>query len=182
MARKKRYPTEIVLRVDSLIRKVAEDLRREDDDYAEIGLVNSAIVTGCLSEAREIMRREFDEMVAGYLAARIPIVLPKPSETEETRYLTLPGLNLPVWLAIPREDKGEFGWKFQPDVTPNQLTRVIDHRQKEIDGRITEKQKLAILRDTALEMGCDPNEPIKTVFDGDRSKSPPDRPRPSPLL
>lgn len=165
MARAKRFPSEVVARIDSLIRREAFAQKVKDESYKERGLTNSTIVSACLGEARDIMRRQYDEMVSGYLAIRIPLVLPEPSETEPTRYLTLPGLDLPAWLSVPPEDKGEFGWKFQPDVTPNQLTRLIDHRQKDIDGRIAEKQKLAILRDTAVELGCDPDDPISKVFD-----------------
>lgn len=181
MARARRYPTETIAQIDSLIRRVAFSEKKKDKSYDECGLTNAAIVSACLGEAREIMRHQYNEMVAGYLAARIPLVLPEHSETEPTRYLTLPGLDLPAWLSIPSEGKGETGWKFQPDVTPNQLTRVIEHRAKDIEGRIVEKQKLEILRDTALDRGCDRNDPIRTVFgespDGD---TPDDRPTPYP--
>jgi hypothetical protein len=164
---KKRFPEDVVARVDSLIRRVAEARKKTDPDYAERGLPNGLLVQACLEDAKDIMRRQYDEMVSGYLAVRIPLVLPAPSPTERTSFATIPGLDLPVWLSVPSADQHGSGWKYQPDLTPNEITRVIKHREQDIEGRVVEKNKLVLLRDTALEQGCEPDDPIRTVFDGD---------------
>lgn len=178
---KTRFSEEVVARVDSLIRRVAEARKKTEPEYAERGLPNGLLVQACLDDAKNIMRRQYDEMVSGYLAVRIPIVLPAPSPTERTSFATLPGLDLPVWLSVPSADKHGSGWKYQPDLTPNDLTRVIKHREQDIEGRVVEKNKLVLLRDTALEQGCAPDDPIGTVFDADEpDDGPRDEPRPTP--
>lgn len=178
---RKRFSDDTVIKIDSLIRRIAEKNRKEDPEYHHRGLTNPQLVQACLDEAKDILRRDTDELVSGYLAARIPIVLPAPSPSERTRFLTLPGLDLPIWLPVPHEEKGGAGWKYQPDLTPNELTKIIAHRELDIEGRIVEKNKLVLLRATALDKECGPDDPISTVFGKDPDAPQPDEgPRPSP--
>jgi hypothetical protein len=156
------------MRIDSLLRKVAIKLSSTSPDYIKRGLHNREIVQSAIAEAEEILRLEYRGVVSAYLMARIPVVLPSPDDDEDepTAFISLlPGLDLPVWMAIPAEDaRGPAGWKQQPDLTPNQLQRVINHQSADIEGRIIAKNKLVILRETALDRGCDPDKPISSVL------------------
>lgn len=185
---KRRFSDSLTVQIDALIRRVAFEKRRarEPDarqQYAERGLQNNEIVTAAQREAEVILRGHHSAMVANYLSTRIPLVLPSQGKDERREFIALlPGLNLPSWFAVPQdeESKGPFGWKFQSDVTPNQLDRIIDHSQKDIDGRLVAKNKLVLLRETALELGCDPDDPVSSVLDGepDDPPSPDEHPHP----
>jgi hypothetical protein len=155
-----------------LIRAGADRLAKEGgEDYKYNGLQNAAIVTAILSEAAVYCQPEYDAAIASLLSHMVPLVLgggAREDDAELTQHL-IPGLEIPEWLAVPPDENeaGRDGWKRSPDVSPNELTRIIDARDKDILGRMVEKQKLVLTRDTALELGCGPNDPISTVFGDD---------------
>jgi len=178
---RKRFPQITTLRLDTLIERKAVELRGDgtSEEYRESGITNAQIVQAAIPEAREILADSFDEMVADRLSTRVPQVLGKKKDDPvgHTLFAALGLPDLPVWIAIPvsREDGGHGPdyWKqlLDGDPTPSELDRVIDGRNKEIAGRITENEKLRILRDTAKARGCVPDRPISTVF-----RLPPPRP------
>lgn len=104
--------------VDSLLRRHAFLLRRSPD-YSERGLQNSDIVQAAHAEAKELLARSVDELVTQTLMQRVSQVLGVPSPDQPVAAFILPGLDLPVWFAIPAEDGiGSPEWKYGPDVTP----------------------------------------------------------------
>lgn len=186
MSRPARFSDIVESQLASLIRKHAfleREKRRKDDGYAERGLQNNEIATAALNEASDILRVHVKAMVADVLSRRIPYVLGGPaSETDDQIRTGLQlGLKLPGWFAVPAEDGkgGTSGWLYQPDATPNQIDRVIDHYHEVIAGHQVTRQRFVLLRDTALARGCDRDAPISTVFD-DRRSSPAAEDRPIP--
>jgi len=176
-------------RLFRLIRASAEKLAKaRGETYDHHGLPNALIVNAVLDEAVGYCEAEFRSVIAALLAQLVPTVLGRNKGDDEPAFAPqtiLPGLYIPRWLAVPpdeNDEQGQDGWKLSRDVTPNELTRIIEAREQDILGRIVEKGKLVLARDTALDLGCDPNEPISTVIDDDEGPSPPsdvDGPRPS---
>jgi hypothetical protein len=168
----------------ALIRRTADELRKTYPDYRDAGLSNALIVQAALAEAERLCAPEYSNAIAALLARMIPSVLPENAEDDRRpAQLMIPGIELDPWFAIFHEEKdGPAGWKLSRDCTPNDIRRMLDHRQADIDGRIAERHKLVIWHQTALDLGCDPNKPVSTVFfpdeDDDRPDPPEDRPRP----
>jgi hypothetical protein len=185
---KKRFPQITTLKLDTLIERKAVELRGDgsSEEYRESGITNAQIVQAAIPEARKILAGSFDEMVADRLSSRVGQVLGKKQD-DPVGHTLFAGLGLPalpVWVAIPppKGDGGPDYWKqlLDGDPTPSELDRVIDGHDKDIEGRITENEKLRILRDTAKARGCVPDRPISTVFRlGGPPRSPAlDNPRP----
>jgi hypothetical protein len=138
---------------------------RGDLDYAAIGLPNAVIVEAALDAAVALCRFEVRNTVAELLSRMVPSVLGDGLEMRALVQPMIPGLQMPSWYAVvPIDKKGPSGWKKDRDTTPNELSRIIDHRQADIDGRVVEKNKFVLLRATALELGCGEDEPLSKVF------------------
>jgi len=160
---------ELVDRLVRLIRAGADRLAdNADENYKYRGIQNAGIVNAVQAEAEALCQPEYAATIATLLSTMVPLVLGGKAQDDiaVVAQEIIPGLDIPEWLAVPREedDQGRDGWKRALDVTPNELTRIIATREKDIEGRMVEKNKLVLTRDTALEVGCDPNEPISTVF------------------
>lgn len=168
---------DLIDRLHALIEHTAERLRRSDE-YRRLGkgLRNEVIVQEALGEAKTMCQRELDGTISTLLAGMVPQVL-GASKTEQAIQPLLPGLNLPAWFPVP-EPFG-FGWRRDKDCSPNNLTTIIEKRNSAAIGYQAETTKYVLLRDTALDRGCDPERPISTVFDDHPNRSPqqPQRPR-----
>lgn len=170
------------MRLDALIERKAIELRGDgtSEEYRESGITNAQIVQAAIPEAKEILVGSFDEMVADRLSTRVPQVLGKKKD-DPVGHTLFSGLglpDLPVWIAIPAptEEGGPDYWKqlLDGDPTPSELDRVIEGHNREIAGRITENEKLRILRDTAKARGCVLDQPISSVFRLPGRRSPED--------
>lgn len=177
---RKRFATFTTAKLDGLIERKATELRGDgtSEDYRDSGITSAQIVQAALPEARVILDGSFDEMVADRLSTRVSQVLGKKRDDPvgHTLFAALGLPDLPIWVAIPatREDGGPDYWKqlLDGDPTPAELDRVIAGRDRDITGRITENEKLRILRDTAKARGCVPDRPISTVFRLPEPRSP----------
>lgn len=175
-----RVPKNLTGELTGLIYRTAKSLRGDgkDADYRRSGLANAQIVTAALSQAIELVGEHIDALVAEFLAGLIPKVL-GDGVVGETIIddPMIPGLILPLWMPCLPENDGAAGWKRERDMTPDELDRLIEHRAKIIQGHQVERRKLIILRDEALNRGCDPDAPVSSVFVDIRVPSPPeDRP------
>lgn len=150
-----------------LIRDSADKLRSEDEHYFDRGLPVSSIAHGALEAAMEACSMEFRSTVGALLSRMVPVVLgSREDQILSARQPMILGLDLPEWYCVPTaEGRAQPGWKKDEDVTPNELTRIIAHRDEDIRGRQVERNKLVILRDTALEAGCAPDAPLSSVFE-----------------
>lgn len=157
-------------RIDVLIRKGAAELKYAKEEEYEAGLRNHTIVEHVQKRAEDILATQFKATVELYLSTRVPMVLGKrgaPGEELHVFQACLPELQLPEWVNIPSDIDGEVtrgGWKQEPDTTPNQLQRLIDHPDEIIKGHEMMREKYVVLRATAVEKGCKPDEPIRSVF------------------
>lgn len=169
-------PKKLRDRIDALIRRGAAELKFIEPDEYSRGLRNQTIRQHVQERAENILARQFKTTVEIYLSTRIPLVLAKRSTDEfHTFQSCLPELKLPEWLNVPSDTDGDTqhgGWKLEVDATPNQLTRLIDHRDEIIRGHEIEREKYVLLRATALDKGCDPDAAIRTVFFPDDKKPP----------
>jgi hypothetical protein len=161
-----------------LIRRTADGLTTTEVDYRTAGLRNAAIVNAMLDDAVKLARHEHREMMAVLLSRFVPSVLGERPDGEIVKPL-IPGLELPDWFAVPSPEsvRSGPGWKKDRDCTPVELQRIVDHRREVIVGHSVEMNKFILLRATALERGCDEEQPISTVFpDAPPPIRPDDRP------
>lgn len=178
-AERPRMPKNLTGQLASLISETAVTLRGDGKDasYRRGGLANAQIVTAALPQAREIVGEHIDALTAEFLSGLVPKVLGdgiQPPRVVEPAMI--PGLHLPMWMpCLPSEEEGgAAGWKRDRDMTPHELDRLIEHRLEIIRGHQIERQKLVLLRETAVELGCDMDDPVSTVF----PDATPTRPRP----
>jgi hypothetical protein len=166
----------LIDRLDGLITFAAAQLKVTKPEEYKRGLRNDEIVTATQEKAEELFKRHHRETIAALVATRVPLVLARRVGPAHHFSACLPELGLPEWVNIPApqddyDDDEVVGWRMERDATPNQLTRLIKHRDEIIRGHEVQRNKYVLLRDTALEKGCEPDRPLRTVFFPDDDKS-----------
>jgi hypothetical protein len=166
---KKRFPDPLVFQICQLIRAAAYTLRDEKKRKGEdTGIKNPEIVERIKHDVHALFSRHYLSLTEHYLSTQVSTVLEGRGAERSISSPIIPGLNIAEWLAIPPDDhKGPDHWKLPRDCSPNDLERNEKTRRARIQKETAELEKIRILRTTALERGCDPDEPISTVFDDD---------------
>lgn len=191
MARKRRFPDYLILNVNSQIRAAAYKLRAENlKEKKDPGFSNADIVERITDEVHKLFASHYRALTQHYLSTQVPLVL--EGKTAERRVSTPIQLGLGLehaielaeWLAVPsvedEDNKKGDAWKIPRDCSPNELERIENRRDSRIKKEQAENEKIRIIRTTALERGCGPDDPISTVFPGENDRRPPqpdDRPR-----
>lgn len=177
MSKKRRFPDFLVMNINSLIRAAAYELRAEKkaaaaeasgDEDTDIGIKNFEIVERVKDEVHKLFARHYLALTEHYLSTQVSLVLEGRMPERRISIMALPGLpEIAEWLAVPspEDKKAPDSWKVPLDCSPNELKRIEDRRRARGRAEIEEAEKLRIVRTTAEAKGCDPDEPISTVFD-----------------
>jgi hypothetical protein len=162
---------ELTTQLAGLLKRTAEQMADQVEDYDTIGLRNKAIIRTAMPDIKKLCQPELDGVMGSLAARMLPTVLGNESPGEDEPVIVpnpvIPGLEIPEWSSVPlpKEIMGLPGWKRTRDLTPQQLKRIIDHRDNDLEGRRKERNKYELLRAEAVRRGCGPNDPIRTVFD-----------------
>src|SRR3954453_262613 len=137
-ARKKRsgrrFSALVMAQLESLIQRTANTLSESDDYPTGETVTNPQIVQPALPEAKVILAKKFDVMVASILSSLVAPTLSGEADKAGSSPLLAP-LRLgamSTWLAIPAEAGGPEYWKKlgAGHPTPAELDRVIHKREE----------------------------------------------------
>jgi hypothetical protein len=136
-----------------------------EPEYPKHGFAPQDVVRNRFDSILELVTPEWKETIFILATRMVPSVLGETPQASLVEPI-ISGLELPRWFSVPAEPNGTraAGWVKDRDASPNQIQRVVDHKDADILGRQVERNKFVLLRAQAIEEGCELDQPISTVF------------------